>query len=193
MEISLSDGTSFLLLKEIVDSQQIEEGCELSSERWNKLSENSSRMESEKKALSLLARAAHSREGLRVKLMKRGFSPAIIDHTLVLMEEMGYLDDKKFAEQWLLSRIRNHPEGVHAFRAGLLKRGVRRDTVDLVLRENVTEEVELDCARRVVERIERTQKLTEIRMKIKMQNRGFSLSAIHKVAGSLRMPGRGGS
>src|SRR5207248_9318412 len=45
----------------------------------------------------MLARRAHSRAELRLKLRRRGYQPGEIEEALTRLTELGYIDDEAFA------------------------------------------------------------------------------------------------
>ncbi len=89
------------------------------------------------RALKLLSRAEHTRKGLEQKLLLRGFQPVEISGVLDRLEEEGALSDRRFAEEWVRSRLKKHPEGKALLELGLQKRGVD---------ESLSREVVKQCA-----------------------------------------------
>ena len=80
------------------------------------------------KAISLLAGAEHCRKGLARKLSSRGFDEEEITAALQRLTEENLLDDRRFAGLWIEFRQRRTNEGRRLLEAGLLKRGVDRET-----------------------------------------------------------------
>jgi regulatory protein len=103
-------------------------------------------------ALSLLSRSPHTRGGLRLKLIKRGFDQESITAALDRMEELGYLDDEAFAEQWVLQRLSRHPEGKPALTAALLRKGIDRHLAHDVIERLVSETVEAEALKRAIDK-----------------------------------------
>jgi regulatory protein len=58
-------------------------------------------------ALKLLAGRAHSTGELRVKLQRRAENPDEIDDLLNRLKELGYLDDRRYAESFATARLSN--------------------------------------------------------------------------------------
>jgi regulatory protein len=87
------------------------------------------------RALHLLARSEHSRKGLERKLLLRGFTLEAITQALDKLEEEGALSDVRYAEEWVRSRLRKHPEGQGLLILGLEKRGVSRDLASGVVKK----------------------------------------------------------
>ena len=62
-------------------------------------------------AVRSLARRAQSTAELRAKLRERAADAADIDPAVLRLREYGYLDDKRFAEQFATSRLENQRFG----------------------------------------------------------------------------------
>jgi regulatory protein len=56
-------------------------------------------------ALKVLGGRAHSSGELRQKMRLRAMRPEDVDEALVRLKELGYLDDRKFAESFAASRL----------------------------------------------------------------------------------------
>ena len=68
-------------------------------------------MEEAEKALAYavraLARRDHSVAELERKLRDKGFSAAVMAEVIARLDRSGYLDDRRFAERWAESAVRN--------------------------------------------------------------------------------------
>lgn len=78
--------------------------------------------------LRLLARRAHSRSELRLKLGRRGYDEAEVDAAVGRLIELGFLDDAAFANGHV--RRRSSVLGPLALRSELASRGVERTIAD---------------------------------------------------------------
>jgi regulatory protein len=58
-------------------------------------------------ALRILTRRDMSSAELSRRVTGRGFTEALAGETVARLQEMGYLDDRRFARQWAESAIRN--------------------------------------------------------------------------------------
>jgi regulatory protein len=103
-------------------------------------------------ALSLLSRAPQTRSGMRLKLLQRGLQEEAILGALDRVEELGYLDDAAFAEQWVLQRLARHPEGKARLAAALVRKGLARELVARTLDRLITREVEVQALTRAAAR-----------------------------------------
>ena len=100
--------------------------------------------------LRLLARRAHSRVELLLKLTRRGYESAEIRSALRRLEELGYLDDQSFARA--LVRRRGSLRGPRALSAELAARGVDRAQADTAVAEFDGAE-QLAAATQIAERL----------------------------------------
>ncbi len=155
MSVTLSDGSSFFVLKEVQLSEAVYPGAAIDADERERLQRLSQVRAAVRSALGLLARAPHSQQALRLKLVQRGHEEQAIVAALERARELGYLDDGRFAEDWLRQRLDRHPEGRAALVAGLRERGVARDVAEQAVARMVSDEVEEGCLLRALGRAER--------------------------------------
>ena len=175
--IELSDSRKIELLTEIVDREGMYEGCEYTYEKITALKEQSEVRKAELNAYAFLSRAVHSKFNLRMKLIKRGYSKPAVRRVLARLEDLGYIDDSQYADEWLRQRLSRHPEGRFALIAGLLHRGISRETAESAVYRIVGDEDEMANARRVVEKMKGKSLSAQ---RIALHNRGFPYMVIEK-------------
>ena len=100
--------------------------------------------------LNLLSRRAHSRAEIRRKLGRRGYGEEEVESTVARLVELGYLDDRAFAEGHV--RRRSPLLGRLALSAELAARGVDRDVADEAL-GGLNADGQLASATRLAERL----------------------------------------
>ena len=100
--------------------------------------------------MRLLARRAHSRLELLLKLTRRGYESAAIRSALKRLDELGYLDDQAFARSFV--RRRGSARGPRALSAELAARGVDRAQVEAAI-AGFDEAEQLAAATRIAERL----------------------------------------
>ena len=88
----------------------------------------SSLTEARRKALDLLARREHSREELRLKLLARGFAPALVAAALTQLTREGLLSDERFVEAFIHGRAARG-YGPLRIRQELRQRGVDEELI----------------------------------------------------------------
>jgi regulatory protein len=138
------------------------------------------------RALSLLSRAAHSRRDLARKLAARGFSAAAVRDAVGRMGELGYLDDRVFAEGWVRFRMSTRSEGWKSLYRGLLRKGIARALAEEVVEAACPLEEELEIARQLAAGQE-PQRVIRL-----LSARGFRSRTIARVLREQRGPGREG-
>ncbi len=183
VRIHLSDGSFFLLHAEIFARSGLSAGAAVAPEDVVALSARSERVRARIAALRLLSRAAHTRRGLARKLAARGFDRPAIRYALARMVELGYCDDRQFAESWMRLKRSGGKNGAVALYRGLLSRGVAKPLAQEVVNELYPHEDEARDARRLARGLSREAAIRRLR------GRGFRARAI---AAAIRgLPGRG--
>ena len=184
VRVDLSDGSSFFVLRHVQLQEGLFPGDRISSGRVQDVQRRSDRLSAERVALSLIARAPHTREGLRLKLSKRGLPPDATAAAMDRMAELGYLDDHRFAEEWLRMRMARHSEGRVAMLAGLLKRGIPRDIAERAVEETVSPADELRALLRAVDRY--AGRYSGRRLAARLVARGFAPALVLRNLPELR-------
>jgi regulatory protein len=109
-------------------------GRELSPDEEESFRFASSCLRGEKTALRLVSRAEQTAAGLMRKLEKAGHSPLCVKAVLARLEELGIVDDSRYARLWLQSRLAYKSEGPRRLLAALRRRGISRREAEAVLR-----------------------------------------------------------
>lgn len=136
------------------------------------------------KASDLLATRLHSKNELRLKLLKKGYSNDAILLALGKLEEYGYINDREFALLFVQS---NAKQSKQMLRNKLLAKGVSSEIVDDVLLK-LSDDDELENAIKLAEKYLKNKNFEENRNKLYafLARKGFSNSvvknAIYKVA-----------
>ena len=89
-----------------------------------------------------LGRQPYTRYQLTQKLKRKQIPDDIIAETLDKLEELGWVDDVAYTEQFVHSKRTYEKLGVSAIRQKLLLKGVSRDIIDAQLTEVTVEEQE---------------------------------------------------
>lgn len=143
------------------------------------------------KALKLLSRREHSRLELRQKLLRRDFNFSEIEPVLDELAERGYIDDERFAEEWIHSRKNSRPRGRFLIRAELKEKGVSSDIIEDKLNSMIapSEEVEMavELARKWLRGKDRDQKSIENKLSRYLYRKGFSRDIIRDVISNLTL------
>jgi regulatory protein len=81
-------------------------------------------LQAENAALKLTARAEQCSPLLTVKLRRRGWDGAVIAAVLRRMEDCGLVDDGRYAERWLASRLARKADSPRKLRGLLMAKGL---------------------------------------------------------------------
>lgn len=138
--VGISEGSSFFVSKKFCDENPLEIDREIDEDFLAKLEFESDCVMALQKARDLIGRAEQSSGGLYVKLKKKGFSDGACKIAVERVCQLNLINDERFAELWISSRLRSHPEGKSALFKGLLSRGVKSKSAKYALEQNLTEE-----------------------------------------------------
>lgn len=137
-------------------------------------------------ALRLLTVRDRSIQELKERLEKR-FPGDEVQETLEYLEQIGYLDDLRFATNFVQYRNRQRPSGNYLLRFELRSKGVKESYIDQVLNADEVEyELALNLARQRLDTMEHVEALVRIRRLYGLlQRRGFSSGVARSVVGEL--------
>lgn len=96
-------------------------------------------------AFRILGYRDRSRAELERKLRDRGYPAGVADETVARLEELGIVDDQRFAASWVRSRA---AQGLGARRIAreLVQKGVAAETIDEALAPELSQETQLQAA-----------------------------------------------
>jgi regulatory protein len=184
VRIHLADGSFFVIHSEVFASERLSAGHLLDEARIAGLKSRSECILARQTALQLLSRSAQTRTGLLRKLRSRGFNKDAAVFAAKRMIELGYIDDRAFAENWTQFRISSHREGWKSLYRGLLRNGVPRAIAEEVLHNACTEEIELEKARQLI------GGLTPRTAAGRLTSRGFRSRTIARILSEMKQEGR---
>jgi len=117
-----------------LDPEALVPGLELEESGAEALSLAAEATEAERRALALLARAEQCRLGLEMKLAKRELGRRAVALALDRLAAEGLLDDRRYAEAWLRTRLKKG-EGPSRLLLALRARGIGEEAAKAALAE----------------------------------------------------------
>ena len=178
--IELSDGSLFSFricyLPQEVSSGAAAEGAEISAAEEAAFRHASACLRAEKTALKLIARAEQTCFGLARKLEKRGHEAACVRAALARLADLRLVDDRRFAQLWLESRLRL-TRSPRRLLSALCGRGIDRGDAQAALKSILDDETEFAMLSRFAKKYSRMQKQP---VKYLLRSEGFSRQAIQK-------------
>ena len=181
IEVSLSDGASFFISDSDFLSGIFFKGAVLPPETVAALEKGHNYICCYRKAVDLISVSEHSAFLLRNKLLQRGFDRETVNKVINTLTEKNYLDDRRYAEMWLRSRLRKNPAGRSVLSAALRARGISGDIADEVTAGVLDDEQLLAGARTAYLKAASKKNATKEKIVANLLKKGYSMSVIRKV------------
>lgn len=147
-------------------------------------------------AYRLLSYRWHTQKEIEEKLLNKGYSRKIIEIVLQELEENKYINDQRFAENWIGARSERKLLGKRRIKQELKDKGIREDIIEknIEMFFSIEKEVELalQAARKkayqanILEKSKFVRRLTSF-----LQRKGFDYQTIKKVIEILEEERRG--
>lgn len=187
--IEFEDGNSLSVFKDIIYNFSLRKFDDIEEKLFNEIRDKQLFLEIKEKALSLLARRAHSKYELKQKLFQKKFEKEKIETVLNTLESDGYINDFEFAKLFINERIAKGKSGPIKIKSELMGKGVKREVIDEVLKIFFPSEENEDAAFSIAEKkISQLKKrnLDERIIKQKLYSfllsRGFSFEVAKQVS-----------
>lgn len=169
----------------------LEEKKSLSGRELKQIIWAADRNKLKEKAYHLLSLRPRSEKELKDKLRQKGAQAKLVEEVLQELKEKELINDEKFAQSWVQSRMANRPMGKFLLRRELLKKGVKPEIIERVLQENYQAEDELELAKSLLERKARRYKnLNDLKTKKRMADfllrRGFPYEVVSQALKGLK-------
>jgi regulatory protein len=170
----------------VVAKFKLHEGLTLSAEQVRAIEQGEVRQECFDRAVKFLERRLHSRSELTTKLKKYEYPADLIGEVLDQLEQLGYVDDKRFAETKAEQAAKFKHHGQNRARIELARKGVDRETarqaVEHVYEAHDTASVARDLAMKKMRSLARLDPLVAKRRLYGMLlRRGFDYDTIKPV------------
>lgn len=137
-------------------------------------------------AMKLIGLRRRSVFEIKTRLEKKGFEVEIINEVLKDLEKYRYTDDEQFTEAYINDRMNFNPRGNFLIRKELRERGVEENIINKKIEELISEEKEIESAKKLAENkmktiSDKTDK-AKINQKIKsyLQSKGYSFDIINR-------------
>jgi regulatory protein len=137
------------------------------------------------KIYDYLSRRLHSEKELKTKLRGK-FSNLNIHKAIDQMKELGYVNDRKFAELWVDQRQKSR--GKYVLNQELIKKGIDKELIAEVMEEKSADpETDFETARQLaVKKVKEGMTKEELYNKVGgyLSRRGFSYDTVKRVVKS---------
>ncbi len=82
----------------------------------------------------------YTKSEMERRLAREGFSEKAIETTVEELIDSGHIRDRKYAENWIVRRLKSNPRGKTLLKHELLDKGVDRETAEQVVAQVETED-----------------------------------------------------
>jgi len=151
LNVYLDGRFAFGLSAEVALSAGLEQGRRLNDSEVDALIRQEERHSALNSALRFLAYRPRSHDEVRLRLRRKGFSPALIATTLDGLAQKGLLDDGAFARFWVENRTAFRPRSARLLGMELRRKGVPEETAREALLEVNEEDDAYRAARKKAE------------------------------------------
>src|SRR5688572_28968145 len=121
--VYLDGAFAFGVNLKVVARFRLREGMSLTPEQVGEIERGEVRQEAFDQATKFLGQRLHSRAELHRKLMRREYGERIVNDVLDQLQQLGYVDDKRFATAKALSAAQHKHHGKRRAAQELIKAG----------------------------------------------------------------------
>ena len=146
--VELDQQFAFVLYKGELAKFGIREMEEIPEEQYEKIRTEGILKRAKLRAMHLLTDMARTESGLREKLKQGMYPEDLIDAAIDYVKSFGYLDDNRYAEQFVESR--KGSKSKQEIRALLLQKGIRKEKIDRALEKCWQEEDSAEAIRALI-------------------------------------------
>ena len=122
--IFLNGKYAFGVHMDVVLNQGTQKGMELSAEQCAELIQEDLYFKGLKRCLDFINYRPRTRKEITSRLEQLGIPTDLADRICARLDELGYIDDQMFAEQWSASRFRSKGFGPVKIKQELIQKGI---------------------------------------------------------------------
>jgi regulatory protein len=186
VEVEFSDGSSLVFTVDYLPEREAdlsawETSQEISADEEEAIRFAAACYRAEKAALRLIARAEQHSLGLTAKLGCRGHGAAVAKAVVSRLLDRNLLDDERYAELWIRSRLASGKTPSPRWLLGsLAKRGIDRDSSREALKKVLDSETEYALLLKYLEMAGPPENKKPPNLRAQLRNEGFSSLALDR-------------
>lgn len=188
VSVFIDGAFAFGVHRDVLLTCPLREGEAISVELQRAALAEDEKQRAKSRALDLIAYKARSADELRRRLSRDGFSDVAAEGAVARLRELGYIDDRHFAQDYAEARFKNKGYGPARIRRELRARGVEDNIIEQALsidlfREDALLEQARAHAEKRMPRLEREGDALKRKKKLydSLVRRGFSSATIWRV------------
>ncbi|WP_027417887.1 RecX family transcriptional regulator [Aneurinibacillus terranovensis] len=185
VNVYIDEVYAFSLHEDVLVKYRLLKGRQIDPDEMEEILKMEERNRAEQYALRYIGHRPRTVEEVKQHLLQKGFPAEAITEVIHGCIEHNYLDDERFASQWVEERLRLKPRGRHMLRHELRSKGIDAAVIEHAI-SGVHADTEygaaLSAARKKYSRVSFSA-YADLRNKIGpfLQRKGFSLDVINRV------------
>jgi regulatory protein len=186
IHIKLSGGRSFTL--PVAEASGLETGATITDEQVERLSRVDQYLRGKEKAFHLLSIRARARQEICISLDDLGIERSIRNGIVEELEEIGLIDDERFAAEYARAKIDSKQLGPYRLKYELAKFGIKVKVIDEVLEKTFSGDAQEKLAWEVVHRKLAGRKPSQKdvrRLSALLKRKGFDFEFVNQVSYAL--------
>ncbi len=128
VNLIFDEGEKIILPYDLYLQLGIYKGTIINEKEKNKLLNKIDTYNTKQNAFRYLSGRNHSKNELRIKLLRKGYKNEIIKNVIFDLERLGYLNDEDFTYNFYKVNIKK--KGINRIKADLYKKGVDRNIIE---------------------------------------------------------------
>jgi regulatory protein len=144
--VSLDDGTSLLLSREVIIDFGLRKNDELSEDTVTSIMDAQLYRDAYYAAGRLLDYRMRTRSELDQRLLKKGYPEKVVAKVIGKMSELGLIDDSRFADAFIASKIAGKPIGKRELERGLREKGISKEAAQAAVLQVSDDDTQLELA-----------------------------------------------
>jgi regulatory protein len=183
--VYVNEEYAFSVHEDVLISCRLLKGKEIDVNEVQLILEEDDKKKAERIGLHYLSYRPRTAKEIELHLNSKDFSSEVIHSLIDNWIEIGYIDDRKFAQQWVEERIRLKKKGRLLLREELKQKGISKLLVDEVM-SNVDQEEEFRSCLELAQKKKKTirdeeERKAKQKLFFYLQRRGYPFELIQSV------------
>ena len=178
-KVLISEDFAFVLYNGEIRRYHIEEGAELTEERYRQILDEVLRKRARERAIYLLKEKDRTEAELTKKLREVFYPEEVIREVLELFKARHYIDDEEYGRRYLDNH--SQKKSRRRLQYDLQRKGLDRDQIEELLEE--IEVPEADQIRELLQKKGETDQKEKGKLMMALARKGFAYEAIRSVMG----------
>lgn len=188
--VEFDNGEKFDLAIDLVAKYKLSKGKKLDTNLLTDILKEQRIIEAKTIALNFVSYKQRTKFEVEQKLKQKHYTESEIQKAIEFLEDFGYLDDKKFAKEYLQFALKQKKYSLLRIKNNLFQKGLSKDLIDEVLRDLQVDSQEFENAMNLA--LKKFQQLVRMNKDNPVQkvaqylySKGFSWEMINKVVEEL--------